>query len=100
MQITAYFRAAGGTGDTGTARSVAEEILGTYPTLFLLVGLVVLFLRVEDRNAWLLALLFASFIAMADLPSALSLDLKNWFWPMRWAIPHHSESRKRWERFL
>ena len=70
LQITVYFRAARGTGDTGTAHSVAEQIRGTYPILFLVVGLVVLFLRVENRDAWLLALLFASFIAVADLPSA------------------------------
>jgi hypothetical protein len=57
LQITAYFRAARGTGDTGTAHSVAEQIRGTYPILFLVVGLVVLFLRVENRNAWLLAAL-------------------------------------------
>src|SRR6516164_2895094 len=70
LQITVYFRAARGTGDTGTAHSVAEQIRRTYPILFLVVGLVVLFLRVENRDAWLLALLFASFIAVADLPSA------------------------------
>jgi sigma-B regulation protein RsbU (phosphoserine phosphatase) len=35
--------------------------------LFLAVGLPVLFLRLDDRNAWLLALLFATFITGAPL---------------------------------
>ncbi len=36
----------------------------TYPVGFLVVGLAVLFLRLEDPNAWLLALMFAGFIAI------------------------------------
>src|SRR5207237_9012692 len=49
------------------AQTIANEILGSYPLLFLSVGLVVLLQRLEDRNAWLLALLFAGFIASAPL---------------------------------
>ncbi|MFQ5724167.1 MAG: PP2C family protein-serine/threonine phosphatase, partial [Terriglobia bacterium] len=49
------------------AQTVAIELIRSYPVLFLVVGLGVLFLRLEDRNAWLLALLFASFIALAPL---------------------------------
>src|SRR3989441_825951 len=49
------------------AQTIANEILGTYPLLFLIVGLVVLLQRREDPNAWLLALLFAGFIASAPL---------------------------------
>jgi sigma-B regulation protein RsbU (phosphoserine phosphatase) len=49
------------------AQAVANQIIGSYPLLFLIVGLVVLFQRLEDRNAWLLALLFAGFIASAPL---------------------------------
>ncbi len=48
-------------------QTVALEILNSYPLLFLAVGLPVLFLRLEDRNAWLLALLFGAFIALAPL---------------------------------
>ena len=48
-------------------QTLALEIIRSYPVLFLVVGLVVLFLRLEDRNAWLLALLFAGFIARAPL---------------------------------
>lgn len=43
------------------------EVIDAYPVLFLVVGLGVLFLRLEDRNAWLLALMFGSFIAGGPL---------------------------------
>lgn len=49
------------------AQSIANRVLDCYPLPFLVVGLLVLFLRLEDRNAWLLALLFASFIAAAPV---------------------------------
>jgi len=38
-----------------------------YPLGFLVVGLGVLLLRADDRNAWLLALLFGGFLALAPL---------------------------------
>jgi sigma-B regulation protein RsbU (phosphoserine phosphatase) len=53
-------------GSTPT-RAVALGFMGLYPVLFLVVGFPVLFLRLDDRNAWLLALLFAGFIALPDL---------------------------------
>ena len=43
-----------------------EDIINTYPVAFLVVGLAVLFLRLEDLHAWLLALMFAGAIAVAD----------------------------------
>ena len=49
------------------SRRVAQEFLGSYPILFLAVAIPVLLLRVEDRNAWLLAMVFAGFIAAAPL---------------------------------
>ncbi len=49
------------------AEWAAGEVINSYPVLFLAVGLPVLFLRLEDRHAWLLALLFATFIAGAPL---------------------------------
>ncbi len=45
------------------SQELANQVLGSYPAWFLLVGFAVLFLRLEDRNAWLLALFFACFIA-------------------------------------
>ena len=68
--ITPVFRAIQGEGDTRTAaRTVALQILSSYPIFFAVVGLAVLFLRVGDRNAWLLALVCATFITAANLPS-------------------------------
>ncbi len=49
------------------ARSSALQITGSFPIVFLVVGLAVLFLRVGDPNAWLLALLFGGFIAVPGL---------------------------------
>ena len=49
------------------SRRVAQEILGSYPILFLVVSVPVLLLRLQDRHAWLLALTFAGFIAAAPM---------------------------------
>ncbi|MFQ5817833.1 MAG: SpoIIE family protein phosphatase [Terriglobia bacterium] len=59
-----------GKSELTPAQTVVGEIVNLYPLLFLVVGLVVLFLRLEDRNAWLLALLFGGFIAAAPFPEA------------------------------
>jgi sigma-B regulation protein RsbU (phosphoserine phosphatase) len=74
LSITPVFRAAVGHGDVPSlVRRSAIEVLGFYPLLFLIVGLAVLFLRSDDANAWLLALMFAGFITEADLPVAFAL---------------------------
>jgi sigma-B regulation protein RsbU (phosphoserine phosphatase) len=73
VSITPVFRAAEGAGDVQSlVRRGAVEILGFYPLLFLIVGLALLFLRFDDANAWLLALMFAGFITEADLPAAFA----------------------------
>jgi sigma-B regulation protein RsbU (phosphoserine phosphatase) len=65
--VKGIFRAGRDTSQEGwITRHFGEEIVRTYPVAFLVVGLAVLFLRLEDRNAWLLALMFAGFIAIAD----------------------------------
>jgi len=69
LEIRATFRALAGPS-LSLARSIALQIMGSYPVVFLIVGLSVLFMRLEDRSAWLLALLFAGFIAVSDLPSS------------------------------
>lgn len=74
LSITPVFRAAEGGGDVQSlARRGAIEVLGFYPLLFLIVGTAVLFLRTDDPNAWLLALMFAGFIAEANLPVGFAL---------------------------
>ena len=74
LEISPVFRRMKGSGDTASlARKGASQILRFYPLLFLVVGLVVLFLRLEDSNAWLLALVFAGFITEADKPLSFGL---------------------------
>lgn len=46
---------------------VTTQLLTSYPVLFLLVALPVLFLRVDSRHAWLLAIMLAGFISAAPL---------------------------------
>ena len=71
--LTPVFRAVEGAGDTSLARKGATEVIGFYPMLFLVVGLAVLFLRLEDSNAWLLALMFAGFISEAGMPDTVGV---------------------------
>ncbi len=54
-------------GERTPAQAIATEVVGAFPVVFLVVGFSVLFMRLQDRNAWLLALLFASFIAVAPM---------------------------------
>ena len=58
----------------GLARSSALQVIGLFPIPFLLVGFAVLFLRLEEPTAWLLALLFCAFIGAPDpvIPSGVS----------------------------
>jgi len=67
-----------GRAGEGVARTSAREILGFFPIFFVLVGFAVLFLRLDDIHAWLLALLFAGFVAVPGfnqlgLPDALRI---------------------------
>ncbi len=50
-------------------QQVARQVHDLYPLPFVIIGLAVLFLRIEDRNAWLLALLFSCFVATPGLPN-------------------------------
>jgi len=62
------YRAPAAPDTTGQwAQTAALELVYFYPVLFLVVGCGVLFQRVQDRNAWLLALVFASFIAAVPM---------------------------------
>ncbi len=63
--LRAVFRATRPASKEGrVAQDVGRDIAHSYPVGFLVVGLAVLFLRLEDLNAWLLALMFAGFIAI------------------------------------
>jgi phosphoserine phosphatase RsbU/P len=70
LVITATFRPRlESSKEAGLTERLGEEILQTYPLVFLIVGLPVLFLRLEDRNAWLLAFMFACFTAAPPFPN-------------------------------
>lgn len=65
LTLHAIFRSAeGGRAAEGVARTSAREVLSFYPIFFVLVGFAVLLLRLDDGHAWLLALLFAGFVAV------------------------------------
>jgi sigma-B regulation protein RsbU (phosphoserine phosphatase) len=55
--------------------TLALQLLAFYPVPFVVVGLSVLLLRPDDRNAWLLALVFAGFVAGAPLEYVAHLPL-------------------------
>lgn len=69
--IAPVFRHPVGTGDASLAQRSASRVLLIYPAVFLVIGLAVLFLRFEDRNAWLLAIMFAGFTSLATIPQSL-----------------------------
>jgi sigma-B regulation protein RsbU (phosphoserine phosphatase) len=74
IHLHAIFRAAMGDGGSeGLARASALQVTGSFPVLFLVVGFVVLFLRLDDPNAWLLALLFCGFVTAPGFPNASGL---------------------------
>jgi sigma-B regulation protein RsbU (phosphoserine phosphatase) len=60
-------------GKRFTGQRIVEEIVSSFPALFVLVALPVLFLRLDDRNAWMLAICSASFIACAPIGSHAGL---------------------------
>ena len=68
-----FFQSATRRASEGLARSSALQVMGLFPIPFLLVAFAVLFMRLDESNAWLLALLFCAFIGAPDLlnPRAL-----------------------------
>ncbi len=70
MQVQVVVRRNSDLAPSSPVKRTAMQILGSYPLFFLVVGLAVLFMRIDDRNAWLLALLFAGFIAISRAPEA------------------------------
>ena len=75
LTLRGTFRAATPhSSELGLARKSALQVVGSYPVPFVVVGLAVLFLRTDDPNAWLLALLFGGFIAV---PAPMSLAVRS-----------------------
>jgi hypothetical protein len=57
----------------GLAKGTAQQILASFPVLFLLVGFAVLFFKLDDPYAWLLALMFCAFAGAPTIPTPLAL---------------------------
>ena len=58
----------------GLAKSSALQVMRLFPVPFLLVAFAVLFLRLEELNAWLLALLFCAFAAAPSFPNPVVIS--------------------------
>jgi sigma-B regulation protein RsbU (phosphoserine phosphatase) len=54
-------------------QTIAIQLVSLYPVPFVVVGLSVLLLRPDERNAWLMALVFAGFVAGAQIPQLAQL---------------------------
>ena len=54
----------------GILQHLGQGVVQVFPLAFLTVGLAVLFLRMEDPNAWLLALMFGGFIAVPSFANS------------------------------
>jgi sigma-B regulation protein RsbU (phosphoserine phosphatase) len=74
LTLHGAFRAARPGESDSIARTSALQIKGLFPIPFLLVGFAVLFLRLEEPNAWLLALLFCAFAAAPDFFNPLAIS--------------------------
>jgi sigma-B regulation protein RsbU (phosphoserine phosphatase) len=75
LVLHAIFRAsAEGAAPEGLAKTSALEVTRSFPVLFLMVGLAVLFLRVNDSNAWILASLFCGFVATPSFSHPLLMN--------------------------
>jgi len=74
LTFRAIFRSVeAGSAAEGAARTSAREVLGFFPIFYVLVGFAVLFLRLEDIHAWLLALLFTGFVAVPNFHNLWAL---------------------------
>ncbi len=73
LTLHGVFRSASARRSEGLARSSALQVMGLFPIPFLLVGFSVLFLRLEERSAWLLALLFCAFIGAPSFLNPISI---------------------------
>lgn len=71
ITLHGVFRASGPTSaEASMLQHLGRGINDLFPIVFLTVGLAVLFLRLEDPHAWLMALMFGSFIAIPGFANA------------------------------
>jgi sigma-B regulation protein RsbU (phosphoserine phosphatase) len=73
LLLRGFFRAASlSPSQEGVVRNSALGIIRLFPVVFLVVGLTVLFLRLDDPKAWLLALMFCSILSV---PTVLTFGM-------------------------
>lgn len=67
--IGVFRKRVSGPSEGGLPEYFAGEIRSLFPVPFVVVGLAVLFLRLDSPHAWLLALMFAGFAASPGIPN-------------------------------
>jgi len=72
LHVTGVFRLRQSAKSEGSLEYLAGEVISSFPIPFVVVGLIVLFLRVEDPVVWLLALMCGSFIASPSIANNLA----------------------------
>ena len=79
IELHATLRARAPTTAPGLARRIAQAVMRFYPVPAMLAGLAVLLLRMRDRHAWLLALLFSGLAtgALAELEPLIHPALRG-----------------------
>ena len=73
LHFIGIFRLRQSATSEGSLEYLAGEVLNSFPVPFVVVGLVVLFLRVEDPVVWLLALMCGSFVATPSTVNNLAV---------------------------
>jgi len=73
LHVIGVFRLRQSATGEGSLEYLAGEVIKLFPVPFVVVGLIVLFLRVEDPVVWLLALMCGSFIASPSIANNLAI---------------------------
>ncbi len=73
LHMAGVFRLRQTTTGEGNLGYLAGEVLNSFPVPFVVVGLIVLFLNVEDPVVWLLALMCGSFVATPSIVNNLAV---------------------------
>ncbi len=73
LQVIGVFRLRQSATGEGSLEYLAGEVIRLFPLPFVVVGLIVLFLRVEDPVVWLLALICGSFIASPSITNNMAI---------------------------
>ena len=73
VHVIGVFRLRQSAQSEGSLKYFAGQVISLFPIPFVVVGLIVLFLRVEDPVVWLVALMCGSFIASPSISNNLAV---------------------------